>query len=468
MRLKIITFQILLLLGGVGLLAPLVCGDETDAFIKEIIQDARTDSQRAAKLMEAVPLAEDNKKLQIALLEKTIEYGKKSLRSSEDCARVLTAAGILAKKAPERESYWISQKAAVYRRMATLAKSASDKERCGVMAVDLLIKAGHIAAKKGDWKASFAAYGEARSAAISYKQPVKTNLSTRLRAISTLVKAREQVEKYAAALAKTPEDATVRANLVKTLLVTLDDPAAAAKYVNEDIDQAYQTYVPLAGKKISAVEFEGSKSLGEWYHKELSKTVISLNKYRMLIRARNYYRRAQSLYGKSDITSAAMKHQTSQIEAEIAKLRLADPLACVYCMSAEKTSCPACVSKGKSTGKLQCAKCKNTGRMKCAKCNGIFGIKCKACGGQGYAYVTIKTYYGKRRSKRSCSTCSGTGNMHYDARYKRYRYSTCSYCRYHKPRGSAECTTCSGGGGTAACSKCDGGKTLRCTRCPSD
>ncbi|MBC8374325.1 MAG: hypothetical protein ISS69_06660 [Phycisphaerae bacterium] len=467
MRFAAITLRVVVLLGVMGVFAGLMCADETETFIKEIIAGARTDSQRSIKLMEAVSLTEGNKKLQIALLEKSVEYGIKGLRTPDDCSRVQKAVRMLARNVPEKESYWLSQQAQIYRRMHTLAKSKDDKEKVGAQVVDLLIRAGHSAAVKGDWKASLSAYSEARSAAMLYKQAVKDNLSIRLRTIVNLSKAQEQVGKYIAALAKSPDDAELRSNLIKTLLVTLDDPVGAAKYVNTDVDQKYQAYVPLAVKDVSEVPFEGCKSLGDWYHKELSKNTVSSVKSNMLKRAKAYLQRALSLYDKSDISSAAMKHRISQIESELVKRRVADPLICVYCFAAGKIACPLCMIAGKSTGKLQCAKCKSTGRMKCASCNGIYGLKCKACGGKGIVYVIVKDYFGKRRMPRTCSACSGQRYIHYSVRSKHYRSGTCSNCSYHSPKGSDTCTACDGGGGSKDCPKCGGDETLRCTHCTS-
>ena len=468
MQFKTVILNVAMVLAIVGFFAGLVCGDETEAFIKEVIEGARTDTQRSIKLMEAVSLAEGNKKLQIGLLEKSVEYGMKGLRTTDDCHRVRKAAGMLARNVPEKESYWLSKQALIYRRIYTLTKSRDDKREVGAQIVDLLIRAGHSAAVKGDWKTSLAAYSDARSAAILYKQLVKDNLSIRLRTISSLSKAREQSAKYAAALAQNPGDVDTRSNLIKTLLVTLDDPVGAARYINDDVDQELQAYVPLAAKDISEVPYEGCKSLGDWYYRELSKSMVSSVKYRMLNRARAYQKRALSLYDKSDISSAAMKHQISQIESELVKLRTFDPLICVYCFGTGRTDCPACMVAGKSTGKLQCAKCKSTGRMKCPSCNGIYGLKCRTCGGKGRVYVMVKSYYGKYRTSKTCSACSGTGYIHYDVKSKRYRSGTCPACRYHSPKGSEVCSVCDGGGGTKPCPKCGGAKTLRCTHCSSE
>ena len=462
MQLKTMTLRSVAILIFVGVFAGLVRGDETEAFIKDIIKGVRTDSERSAKLMEAVSMTGSNDKLQIALLEKTVEYGMRGLRTEKDCSRVLEATGILIRMAPEKTSTWLSQQAKVYRRKYSLTKSKEEKHELACKIVSLHIQAGHSAAVKGDWKASMIAYGEAKTTATLYRQLVRYNLKDRVRAISNLSKAVDQVVKYKETLTLKPGDAEAREKIIKTLLVTLDKPADAAKYVNEDADPKYQAYVPLAGKNISDVPFVGCKSLGEWYYKELAKSVVPLDKLRMLKRAKVYQQRALSLYDKSDIASAAMKHQISQIEGELVKLAASDPLACVYCLTSHKTGCPTCIVKGKSTGKLQCLKCKNTGKMKCGNCGGKYGVRCKKCNGRGYS--TYTSYYGYSY-RNSCYQCDSTGKMHWSTRYKRYQGSPCSYCSSSSPKGSTACATCSGGAGKSDCATCSGTKKLPCTHC---
>jgi hypothetical protein len=188
-----------------------------------------------------------------------------------------------------------------------------------------------------------------------------------------------------------------------------------------------------------------------------------LNKLRMLKRAKVYQQRALSLYAKSDIVSAAMKHQISQIEEELVKLAASDPLVCVYCLTTHKTDCPTCMVKGKSTGKVQCLKCKNTGKMKCVHCGGKYGVKCRKCDGKGYRYSTRS--FSRYSSRRICYQCSRTGNMHWDTRSKRYESGLCTYCSSNSPKGITPCAACSGGGGNRDCPTCFGNKKLPCTHC---
>ncbi|MCP4376972.1 MAG: hypothetical protein GY794_12435 [bacterium] len=357
----------------------------------------------------------------------------------------------------------MAQKGRVYRRMYALSKLSDAKEPLGDQAVDLLVQAAHSAAKKDDWKTSKSIYSEARSAAVLYKQHVRFNLAVRIRSISCLAEAMEQTSKYIAVLAKSPDDIDSRSKLVRTLIVTLDDPAGAAKYVNSDVEQIFQAYVTMAAQDISKLSVEECRNLSEWYHKELAKNAPALIKHRMLKKALLYQKQALALHDKSDIKGEGIKNRIAQLESELAKVHTADPLICVYCFSTEKISCPTCMVSGKSTGKHQCTKCKNSGQMKCTECNGIHGIKCKTCDGIGFVGIFGK---GGKRRKGRCSTCTGRRYVHYSVSSKRYSPGKCQGCRSHSPSGSATCSACDGKGGKA-CLKCYGRKTLRCTHCPS-
>ncbi|MCP4376207.1 MAG: hypothetical protein GY794_08555, partial [bacterium] len=131
MRFTAIILCVAMLMGIVCVSVGVLCADETEDFIKEIIGKSRTDAQRSNKLLEAASRIDDNKKLRVILLEKSIEYGMKGLRTSDDCTRVLEVADMLVRYAPEKESSWLAQKGRVYRRMYALSKLSDAKEPLG-------------------------------------------------------------------------------------------------------------------------------------------------------------------------------------------------------------------------------------------------------------------------------------------------------------------------------------------------
>jgi len=455
-----------------GVPAQVACGDETKTLIDEIIKGARTDAERSAKLLEAVSLVDDNEKLKLDLLAKAAEYAMKSLKTVEDCNRTLRILDMLTQTAPERASEWQSQRVRVFSRLLSLTKPA-DRQKLAAKIVSALVRTGHSAAVKGNWKNSVTAYTEARKIALSSKLPIKDNIAVRIRILTSLYRAQDKTVKYTALLKGTPGNTEVRTNLVETLLTMLDDPATAAKHVNEDIDQKSQAYIPLAAKDVSEVPAEGCKSLAQWYHKELSKTVSAVVKYKMLKRAKAYYQRAIELHSKADATGAALlKLAVSGIDTELSKVKYADPLSCVYCLASGQMACADCLVVGKSTGTVVCPPCEGRGRVKCSSCDGHWGVKCTSCAGKGGTYSRRYNYRTGKYSRyfNKCYSCGGARIRHKTGKYGSMSAGACPTCgkQVLKYRGSALCSTCKGKGRSGQCDGCNGAKTVSCTQCDSD
>jgi len=443
-------------------------GDDTETLIREIIKGARTDAERSARLMEAVSLAEDNKKLRLVLLEKAIDYGIKGLRTLEDCTRLQNALTVLAKEDPERKPHWLSHKAVVLRRMCTLTKSLPAKKQLATTLVDLLIEVGNGYASKGEWKKALAAYTNARSTAKTFRLPNSDKLAGFIRSSSYLHQVRDKIDTYVEALKKSPDDTETRTNLVTTLLTVMDDPAAAAGHVNADLDERLQTFIPLAAKDAAQVPVVGCKSLADWYSKELSKSSVPIVKFRMLSRARAYYRQVLERHGKADLTTTAAKLAIGRIESDIAKLGRVDPLVCSYCGATGRMPCGSCLVDGKSIGLRACYSCKGKGVGKCQTCGGIWGRTCSRCSGKGKVSSGTQRRGGVIYKLYSpCYTCKGKGKTH-RSRYGSTRSGPCPTCSKRLPvsaRGTGTCTRCGGKGGTSECSTCRGSKTAFCTYC---
>ncbi|MDP6633423.1 MAG: hypothetical protein QGG42_00820 [Phycisphaerae bacterium] len=467
----------ILLFGVITAVACVIVGivraDETETLISEVIKDARTDSERSSKLLDAVSLIGEDKKSKLALLEAALKYGMKSLRTAEDCNRTLGALDMLTKIAPQRASEWRSQPTRIYSRLLSLTKPA-DRQKLARKIVSTLVRKGHGAATKGAWGESLAAYTEAKKIASSHTLPVRSNISVRLRILGSLSRARGNVDRYTAVLKNTPDNAQTRTNLVRNLLTTLDDPTAAVGHVNDSLDQKFQAYVPLAAKKISDVPAEGCKSLAQWYHKELSRSALPIVKYRMLKRAKIYYQRVIEVHSTEDPAGAALpKLAISSIDAELSKLKYADPLSCVYCLGGEQTACGDCMVAGASTGTVLCTPCQGLGRLKCEACGGYWGVKCKSCGGKGGVYT--RKYSKKKglyKEFNRCRPCKGKGVMH-RARKRKTDWSmsvgVCPECgtEVMKYRGSTICKACRGKGRSGQCDSCNGAKLVACTQCKS-
>ncbi|MBT3199239.1 MAG: hypothetical protein HN350_04925 [Phycisphaerales bacterium] len=442
---------------------------EIESFISEIIKDARTNSERSELLMGAVSLAEGNPTLKIALLEKSVQYGIKGLRTPEDCRKFQVVLGNLLQADPTRKAHWLEQQASVFRRWGLLAKSLEDKKKLAQATVEALSTAASLSGAAGDWKKASTLFSEARMRALASRLPSSAILSGHVRTANFLSKTQSDIDADIATLKKEPDNFKVRSNLVKTLVTEMDAPSKAMAYLNDDVDQKYRMFVPMAAGEIDKLSSVSCKSLGDWYSKELSKSTLPVVKCRMLARARTYYKRVLELHEGSDVVTAALKLSVSRIESEQSKSGFVDPSLCMQCTGTGKMSCPGCLTDGKSTGLRRCIYCKGAGRRTCTTCSGIWRLKCPRCFGKG------KVATGTRRSGGviykvygRCSTCRGAGLVH----RSKSKYSarpgacpTCSKARPEKLRGTSACTYCSGKGGTGTCYTCKGSKGVKCIYC---
>ncbi len=466
MKLREITLVLIALLVVAGTLSA-ESDDEIEAFVQEIIKDARTDSQRSTLLMGAVSLAEGNSKLKIALLERAVQYGIKSLRTVDDCRKFQGILTDLARSDPGRKAHWLSRKAAVYRRWCTLSKSSTEKRQLAEAAVAALTEAGGASAAKGQWKKASSLFNEAKVVMVAYRLPNPNRLAGYIRSSSYLSRVQDKIAGNIETLEKTPDDLDARSNLVTMLVTAMNDPVEAMKYVNEDVDERFRIFVPMAVKDISEQSVDACKNLGDWYYKELSKSPVAVVKYRMLGRAKVYYERTLKLHTGADVMSAALKLSLSQIKSDLAKLGNVDPLVCSYCFGTGKMPCKGCTTNGQATGLRKCHYCKGAGRGKCRSCGGTWRLKCSRCSGRGKVAsgkVRRGGVYYKKYSK--CRTCSGSGIMH-RSRYGSSRSGPCSTCSKQKAelRGTSVCPYCNGRGGSGTCSTCRGAKTAMCTHC---
>ncbi|MCP4378461.1 MAG: hypothetical protein GY794_20090 [bacterium] len=465
MKIKQIVLCFATLLVVAGAFQIVLADAETEAFIKEIISGQRTDSDRSAKLMEAVALAEGNQKLKIALLERSVYYGLKSLRSTNDCEALADVLGDLMTSVPEKKSYWLAQRASVYRRWCSLEKSPGPKRRVSAAVVASLTESGCLSASEGDWKTAGNLFTEARKATRAYKLSNPNALLGYIRTSSYMHKVVGKIATYTATIKKSPDDLKARVALVKLLVTVIDDPGKAEKYINEDVDEKYQMFVPMASKGISALSPDACKNLGDWYYKELSKSLVGVVKSRMLARAKICYEHVLNSQTKVDVTSAVLKLNLSKIKAAQSKLGKVDPGLCWRCYGNGKKSCGDCMVNGRSIGLEKCIGCRGFGRVKCSSCNGAWRLKCSKCFGRGKVVTGTKTSNGlSYKVYGKCGTCRGSGVTHRVGSSSESS-GVCRSCGTQNPesfRGTSACGKCYGKGGSGTCGTCNGEKTLTC------
>jgi hypothetical protein len=149
-----------------------------------------------------------------------------------------------------------------------------------------------------------------------------------------------------ARLQSAPTDAAVRTELVTALVVDLNDPAAAAKFVDATLDAALQKFVPAAARGIDQTPELACPQLGDWY-RGLADKAPAPARPPMLARARAYYDRFLGLHAAEDlaraqVTLALKKLDEAAAPAEAARAETPKP---------DTTARPAGTAKAGPTGK---------------------------------------------------------------------------------------------------------------------
>ncbi|MDP6634430.1 MAG: hypothetical protein QGG42_06000 [Phycisphaerae bacterium] len=298
-----------------------VSADEAvDQLIKQVLGDARSNSDRAAKLYAAGQIAKDTPEIQVVLLSKAIEYGMKSLIAPQARETVQSALALLAQVAPERSAEWRGMDMDLHRRWFRLAKSKDKKTEIATRLIELLTAQGRDCGSKGKWTEAAGAYREAYSTASSLNLSGKHELARALRNAVHCLNVSQKVERYKTALKANPDNVQTRTLLLNALVIDLDAPGRAAEYLNDDVDQAYRTYVPLASKEAGDVQGDVCRELGDWYYKALTPKAAQLSKAAMFVRAQTYYQQFLDAGDAKGVAKLAVKMSLARIDKELEKL----------------------------------------------------------------------------------------------------------------------------------------------------
>lgn len=305
---------------GLAALSGAVGSDNSadDAFKKycnSLLRGTRSNADRTAKFHEAAQKTQDTK-LRIALLDKTVEYGKISAPAWA-LQQAKTALDELDKIAPDRKEEWVVKRIDLYRRgFRRLSSKSKNKRVIGELLVDLLLKHAQSLERRREWLKAAAAYDEAKFPAHTLGLPVKDTLSRLHIRAKHLAKVQYTANRIQRDLAKSPKDTALRMQLLRTLVVDLNSPRAAVEHVTEDVDERWRTYVPLAVKSPAELAPQACRELGDWYRHLAGEAGSTFSKRTMLARAKAYYGRFLAHQGDD------LKVQIRLIEVERALRRL--------------------------------------------------------------------------------------------------------------------------------------------------
>jgi len=259
----------------------------------------------ARQMLSAAREADKQPGLQSLLCEKACELGAKDLSGHPTA---LAAVDLLAEKAPARKAECLQKTVALYQREYAAAPRGAAKAKAGEALIQALSQSADAHLSAGEADAAAASLRQALAIATATVSDTKATLQGQL--IAAI--ARQQVEKQLALLkaklTANPKDDAARKEIVRIYVVELDNPAEAAKFIDESLDEATRKFVPAAARPLQETPELACMELGGWYYGLADQGAAPASKAAMLRRSVDYYERFLVFHKDEDLprTTAAL------------------------------------------------------------------------------------------------------------------------------------------------------------------
>jgi len=286
------------LLVATALAAPNICRAKpavkdilTNELLTGIFDGDRTSAGRADKLSAAAAALDGDQKVKIALFKKAVEYGMKGLATDKGRKATLYSINQLSMLTytDPLDNFDEIKRVELYRVwLSKYARGLHNKRRIRGRLIDALVEAAESYELKRQWTEAVKAYTEAVRLSSRPSTPDLPKLRARLKRVTHMRRVTQQIDLAIKQLKVKPSSAAIRMGLIKLHLIELDDPASAVKYLNEDVDERWRTYIPLTMVKPFEVKTSAARELAGWYGKVLLRDASDFAKPHILRRALAY------------------------------------------------------------------------------------------------------------------------------------------------------------------------------------
>ena len=242
-----------------------------------------------------------------------------AIKDPEGYPTAKAALELLAANVPEKKLESLQKVAAMCQRSyATARWGAKAKAGEALMEALTVLADAQVAAEDAD--GAGATLRQALIVATRIRSVSKAALQAQLAGLGARQKIEEEIAALKAKLEKDPKDAASRKEIVRLYLVEMDEPAGAATFVGETLDEATRKYVPAAAKPPEEAPELACKELGEWYRGLADEATAPASKGAMLERAKAYYERFMDLHKADDLARTAATLMLKKIDDALARL----------------------------------------------------------------------------------------------------------------------------------------------------
>jgi formylglycine-generating enzyme required for sulfatase activity len=270
----------------------------------------------AKQLMEAAGKVTNQPAFLALLCEKTYELAIKDPTGypTAEAAMKFLAAGV-----PEKKVESLQKIVVMYQRSYTTAR-AEAKAKAGEAVMESLKALAVAQAAAEDSEGAVATLKQALAVATTIKSESRAALQAELAGLASQQQVEKQIAALKAKLEADPKDAASRKEIVRLCLVEMDNPAEAAKFLDETLDEATRKYVPAAAKPIEEAPEAACTQLADWYKGLADQATVPASKGAMLRHAQAYYRRFLVIHTAEDLGRTAATLTLKRIEEALAKL----------------------------------------------------------------------------------------------------------------------------------------------------
>ena len=286
---------------------------------EEITRVTRTsttldDIKLAGKLLNAVGPSRDQPELVAIICEKAYDLGKKH-SSGYDLA--LEAMNALSISSPDKRPQCLDKIVSLHQLRYTRSKLA-DRPAVARTLINAMIDACDANAEAGNIAAAKAQCLRASRLAVVARLPQKEALQAKYRELVGAERLAKRIAGYKARLKVDPSQIAAREALVNIYLIERNDPAEAAKWLNEDCDERLRTYIPMAAGDINAIAEPTLAEMGHWY-KSLAASAQPGDKGGLLIRALAFYEKFLDKHTTADLARTKAILALNRVKTDIKK-----------------------------------------------------------------------------------------------------------------------------------------------------
>ena len=246
--------------------------------------DTKDDVALAGQLLKAIRSDQAKDQLLVLMCNKAYELALKDPTGYDVAAAALQE---LAEHVPVLRTACLTKLTDVRLKQYALSP-AQLRPEAAEACIDACVAAAASRAENNEYSEAAKLLEKAVSIGGGINSALLPQLRDKQKCLTTMEGNIRQLAAMQAKIKEWPADHALRADLVRLCLVDMDNPALAAKYLDDSIPESMRMHVPPACGVIDALAETACLDLAEWY-RSLADGAAGLAKAAMLRRAESYY-----------------------------------------------------------------------------------------------------------------------------------------------------------------------------------